>query len=333
MTRRTRDEIQQALADNDGCINAAARAIGACPKTVRKWARTLERDELPTGEESLTDLVERRKRQFCEHDAGLKARELIEIRVNETKPIGILHFGDPHVDDDGTDLAALERHAAIVRDTPGMYGANIGDVTNNWIGRLQRLYSEQSTTAREAWRLAEWFLGLVDWLYIIGGNHDAWSGAGDPLQWILRGCNGPFQYDGVRIALRFPNGREVRVNARHDFKGHSMWNPAHGVSKAAQMGWRDHILICGHKHVSGYNINVHPDPTSGLDMGIISHCIRVASYKVHDRYARQMGLPNQAISPCAVTIIDPNTTTEPGLVHVFWSPEMAAEYLTWLRNR
>lgn len=332
MTRRTREEVAAALAENDGNINATALALGACPKTVRRVARAMEREELPGQYETVTELVQRRKEQFSRYDAGLKAREIIPITVRDTKPIGILHFGDPHVDDDGTDIAALERHASIVRNTEGMYGANIGDTTNNWVGRLQRLYAEQSTTAREAWKLAEWFLGLVDWLYIVGGNHDAWSGAGDPLKWILAGCGGPFEYDGIRLALRFPNGREIRVNARHDFRGHSMWNPAHGVSKAAQMGWRDHILICGHKHVSGYNLNVHPDPTSGLDMGLISHCLRVASYKVHDRYAKQMGLPNQAISPCVVTIIDPQATSEVGLVHVFWCPETAAEYLTWLRK-
>ena len=33
-----------------------------------------------------------------------------------------------------------------------------------------------------------------------------------------------------------------------------MWNTAHGVSKASQMGWKDHILTCGHTHVSGYQV-------------------------------------------------------------------------------
>ena len=78
----------------------------------------------------------------------------------------------------------------------------------------------------------------------------------------------------ARQTPSFPNGKEIRINARHMFKGNSMWNTAHGVAKAAQMGWKDHILTCGHTHVSGYQ--VIKDPASGL----ISHALQVASFKI-----------------------------------------------------
>jgi hypothetical protein len=125
--------------------------------------------------------------------------------------------------------------------------------------------------------------------------------------------------------LQFPVGGEVRVNVRHDFAGGSQWNPAHGSMKAALLGVRDHILVNGHKHVSGYG--VVKDPHSG----IVSHCLQVASYKLFDRYAREKGFRDQHISPCAVTVIDPEAT-EASKVQVFWEPEPAAEYLTWLRK-
>lgn len=330
---RVSPQAAAAAVEQHGGQHSAAAALGVSRKAIRWALGKLERDVLPDKHEPVTELVERRKQQFARYDAALAARRLIPVRVRESGPIGILHFGDPHVDDDGTDIAALERHAALVRNTPGLYGANIGDVTNNWVGRLQRLYGEQSTSAVEAWRLAEWFMGQVEWLYVVGGNHDAWSGAGDPLRYIMQSQGGPFEYDGCRLSLQFPNGREVRVNARHDFKGHSQWNTAHGVSKAAQMGWRDHILVCGHKHVSGYAMNVHPDPTTGIDQGLVSHAIRIASYKRHDRYARELGLPDQSMGPCCVTIIDPAATSELTLVTVMWDPEHAADYLTWMRNR
>jgi hypothetical protein len=41
-----------------------------------------------------------------------------------------------------------------------MYAVCVGDVTNNWVGRLAALYAEQSTTEAEAWKLAEWWLVL-----------------------------------------------------------------------------------------------------------------------------------------------------------------------------
>ena len=68
-----------------------------------------------------------------------------------------------------------------------------------------------------------------------------------------------------------------------------MWNTAHGLSKAIQMGWRDHVLTAGHTHVSGYQ--VLKDPATGL----VSHALRIASYKEIDRYAEQKGLPDQNI--------------------------------------
>lgn len=280
----------------------------------------------PPEEIDVDELLERRKQQFDRKTAHEQARKLIPVDVKIGGPIGILHFGDPHVDDDGTDIRALERHTDLCRRTEGLFAANVGDTTNNWPGRMGRLYGEQSTSAREAWLLAEWFISRCQWIYLIGGNHDCWSGSGDPLIWLSRQGQSMYQTSEARLNLRFPNGEEVRVNARHDFAGHSQYNPAHGSMKAAQFGLRDHILVNGHTHVSGYG--VVKDPAEG----IVCHCVQVASYKIYDRYARDKGFRDQHISPCAVTIIDPDAP-EASKVTLFWEPEAAADYLTFLRNR
>jgi hypothetical protein len=193
---------------------------------------------------------------------------------------------------------------------------------------LARLYGEQSVSAQESWVLVEWLITSTNWLYLIGGNHDLWSGASDPVKWMARQANSLYEHHGARLGLKCPNGREIRVNARHDFKGHSQWNTAHGPSKAAQMGWRDHILACGHTHVSGYQ--VVKDPATGL----ISHALRVASYKTHDRYADEKGLPNQNIFVAPVTIIDPRyADTDPRCITVIFDPEEGADFLTFKRKR
>lgn len=283
--------------------------------------------DLPVEVPSEEELLERRRRDFARKKAAKEARRLIPVRVTMDGPIGIAHMGDPHVDDDGTDIEELERHVALIRDTDGLFGANVGDLQNNWVGRLARLYGQQSTSAAEAWVLVEWLVKAVPWLYLIGGNHDAWSGAGDPLKWIARDNQGVIEYWGARLNLKFPNGREIRVNARHDFAGHSQWNAAHGVGKAVQMGWRDHILTCGHKHTSGL---MHLKcPATGL----LSWAIRVGSYKVFDRYAEEKGLPDQSAFRCPVTVINPQYgDDDPRLISVFLDPEQGADYLTFLRR-
>lgn len=280
-------------------------------------------EELPTAEE----LIARRKTEWGRYSSAKEARRLIDVKIKMEGPIAICHMGDPHVDDPGTDIGLLEEHVNIVKNTSAMYAANIGDMHNNWVGRLARLYGEQSTSQAEAWVLVEWLINSMDYLYLIKGNHDVWSGSSDPLDWMIKNP-GVVESHGARINLIHPNGAETRINARHDFRGHSMWNEVHGPKKAVKMGWRDHILTCGHKHTSG--IGVDKCPATGL----VSHVIRCASYKVWDRYADQLGLPDGNVFPACVTIIDPDEAEDTAKrVTVIMDVENGAEYLTWLRNK
>lgn len=327
--------------EKEGTEAGAARLLGIPRPTFQHRLRTardlglvagkpadFDRDPLPDAEMPVEQLLEWRKQQFEKKHKAERARQLIDVRVKLDGPVGIVHLGDPHVDDNGTDIGLLEKHCKLIRKTPGLLGANVGDLQNNWIGRLARLYAEQSTSAAQAWQLTEWLVNQVDWLYLIKGNHDLWTGSGDPLDWMRRGAHGVTEAWGARLNLKFPNGKQVRVNARHDFAGHSMWNTAHGPSKAAQMGWRDHVLTCGHRHTSGYAIL--KDPASGL----ISHALRVAGYKVYDRYAKDLGLPNQNITPAVVTIIDPrHEDDDPRLVTTINDVEEGAEYLAFKRKK
>jgi len=283
---------------------------------------------LPDDDVPIEELIAQRKRKFQHKREHEEASKLIPIKVKMDGAIGILHFGDPHVDDDGCDIEAIERHTDLVNRTEGLFAANVGDTTNNWCGRLARLYADQTTSAAQAWKIAEWFINRCNWLYMIGGNHDLWSGSGDPLRWIAKQQDALYKSSEARLALRFPNGLEVRVNARHDHSGSSIWNPAHGPMKAALMGTRDHLYVAGHKHESAYS--VLKDAISGITM----HACKVASYKIYDRYAKERGFRDNCLSPCALTTINPALPADhPDLIKAFWDPEEGADYLTYLRRR
>ena len=280
-----------------------------------------EPDDLPIG-----DIIEHRKKQFTQKVKSKQSKKLINIDVGLDGPVGIAHFGDPHVDDDGTDIAQIMHYVTMLKKCEGMYCGNLGDIQNNWVGRLSFLYGQQSMSAKESWRLTEYFVNQIDWMYLVAGNHDVWSGEGDPLEFIMRDHKGVYERWGARMNLRFPNGKEIRINARHTFKGNSIWNTAHGVSRAIQTGWRDHILTCGHIHVSGYQ--VLKDPSSGL----ISHGIQVASFKTLDNYADKLGLDDKNIFNCPVTIIDPRYDDDDNrLITVIFNPQTAVGYLNYLR--
>jgi hypothetical protein len=350
--KATDEQILQALKNAKGIRAAAANALGINERTLLSRMNKMrargysvpestyrqpiaaidhgdyEFTPLPDDDVPIEELIEQRKRKFLHKQEHEEASKLIPIKVKIPGAVGILHFGDPHVDDDGCDIAAIERHTALVNATEGLFAANVGDTTNNWTGRLARLYADQTTSAAQAWKIAEWFIKRCKWLYMIGGNHDLWSGAGDPLRWIAKQQDALYKSSEARIALRFPNGLEVRVNARHDHAGSSIWNPAHGPMKAAIMGTRDHLYVAGHKHESAYS--VLKDPISGITM----HACKVASYKIYDRYAKDRGFRDNSLSPCALTTINPSLPPEhPDLVKVFWEPAEGAEYLRFLRRK
>lgn len=321
-----------------GSISEASRRLGIPRATLDRWVEMYDQGLIPEVKKFNTDplpnellpvesLIKRRKEEFKQYDAAKKARKFIPIRIPIDGPIAISHFGDPHLDDDGTDLERIENEINIINKTEGMYAANIGDTINNWVGRLARLYGDQGTSAKQAWQLFEWFATKTRWLYFLDGNHGAWSGEGDPAKWILRNQGGIHAKMSARLNLVFPNKREVRVNATHKAPGHSMYNPAHGVGKKAKFGWDDHVIIAGHTHESGYIVLSNPRN------GVVSHCIRVASYKIWDRYADEMEFEDHAFFSNAVTIIDPAATSEINLVHVMFDVGEAAEFLKWKRKR
>lgn len=350
--KATDDQILKAVQEANGIRIAAANKLGMNERTLmlrikkmkqkgyvvpestyQPGRQIIEKQDyeftaLPDDDVPIEELIEQRKRKFLHKREHEEASKLIPIKVKLGGAIGLLHFGDPHVDDDGCDIEAIERHTALVNKTEGLFACNVGDTTNNWCGRLARLYADQSTSAAQAWKIAEWFVGRCDWLYMIAGNHDLWSGSGDPLKWIAKQQNALYKSSEARIALRFPNGAEVRVNARHDHSGSSIWNPAHGPMKAAIMGTRDHIYVAGHKHESAYS--VLKDAITGITM----HAVKVASYKVYDRYAKDRGFRDNALSPCVLTTINPALPPDhPDLVKVWWDPQEGADYLTYLRRR
>lgn|GEM_PF-3648697 len=183
----------------------------------------------PSPELTAEEIIEYRMRKFERKRSYEVARQLINVDVPITGPYGILHFGDPHVDDDGTDLRKLKHDIKTVKDTPGLFAANIGDTRNNWVGRLSRLYGEQGVSAKEALILANWFLRELKgkWIYLIGGNHDCLTPSSECLT-----ARGWVNYQDIRD--------DDQVLSIDRETGKSVWSPILGRIE------RDHDgeLVC-----------------------------------------------------------------------------------------
>lgn len=329
------DEIHRCLTavKAHGSVTEAAKALGISRTTLQaRVGRKTDELVVPapeSGEVSVEDILAYKRKVFSQKKRAAVQGAVLKVPIRGDEPWAIWHFGDPHLDDDGCDIDTLERHIEIVLSTPRLWCANVGDTTNNWVGRLARLYAHQVTTDSQAWKLAEWFIGKLRgrWSYIVGGNHDSWSGASDPLIWISKQANAVYQSSEVIAQLAWAKDRHIEVNCRHDFAGHSQWNPAHGPTKALLLGLRSHIAIAGHKHSSGYGVIKSPDT------GRTCHAVRVASYKYFDRYARDHGFRDQTLSPGCMTVVNTHLPDDhPDLVKVFWDCAEGARYLRFLQG-
>lgn len=284
-------------------------------------------DGEPTAEEMIATLAERHRRRQDHHEAA----KLRQVRVHLGGPIGIGFFGDPHVDDGGCAWGDLESDVRICRDTEGMLAVDVGDNSNNWVGRLMRLYADQEITPKQSLKLIEWLMTSLPWLLWEDGNHDTWNTEkGDPTEVMHRLLKrvGLMNSGGTRMQLNLPAGVSFTMHVRHDFPGGSQFNPAHALVRETLFGYRDHILACGHRHSSGYIPVWHNDPRR------LCHGLRLGTYKDFDKYAKDKGFQESNWARSMATVIDPDFAHDPvRYIRAFFSLEEAAEYLTWRREK
>lgn len=295
-------------------------------RPIDKVYETFEFPEPPPEAQPLpiSDLIQERVKKFERKRKIKKHKHDLTIKVNSNLPIALALVGDPHLDNDGTDIKRVFEDAHIIRDTDGMFGMNIGDNLDLWPGRLARLYAKTSVTTDDGWRILEEYLDTIPWLAFVMGNHDHFANPHNPFKFITQGKVPVFEPYDVRIKLVFPNGAEFPIWMRHDFAGHSQWNSTHAMAKKHLMGAMFKLYISGHKH------NYADQGIYNGNTGIFAHCIRADSYKVFDDYSDQGNYDPSANICCPTVIIDPEAPVR--MSSLFESPAQAAPILKSFRE-
>jgi transposase-like protein len=310
-----------------GSVQRLARELKAEP--MPEPSRPYIAPHLPSSEEPLADLIRRRRETASRVIEADDARKLIPIKLTMPGPIGLFCMGDPHLDNDGCDFPRLEADLMSIAGEPRVLALSIGDVTDNWTGRLERLYAASSVKAADGWRLAEWLFSYpgINWLGSVAGNHDKWSGHRDPLKWITKARVALHEDDVLRLALNHPNGQSTRIHARHDFKGSSIYSDMHGLKRESLMGWRDHLLVAGHRHLGEDGAFINPD-------GFVTQLLRLCGYKRADSYAVAGQFKAKPMHPSALVIINPDRAeAERGRVWVAPSVEEGVDWLNFQSRR
>jgi len=300
-------------------VNALARKDSLKPITLPEFPE----DDLP-----VRDLIEINKKRFVKREAHATARKWFPIKVNVAGPIGVSFFGDPHVDNNGCNWPLLDHHCDLHRKNDALFAVNIGDTTDNWMGRLLRLAAKSDTSQSSARKLAKWLLldSGVTWLANLFGNHDDWNDGAAILE-AMAGHVVPMHDWQAQFRLVFPKGRECRVWAAHNFAGHSMWNTLHGPQKAAHTKDAADIYAAGHTH----NWAVHQEESASK--GFVYWLIRSRGYKFIDDHAEKLGHAGQQEGAAITAIIDPEAKSMAGFVQCFADMDEAVDYLRFRRKR
>jgi hypothetical protein len=276
------------------------------------------------------EIVAARKAEYARVKASGPLVSGNVIHLPDDGPFMLVALGDPHLDNPGTDLELWERWIGVLDRSKHRTGILMGDLLDNWVKPLAHLYSTAETPAPEGWLLLEHYLDEVG-SHIdicVQGNHDLWSGHSDVAGMLLDRYGILQRGNSIRVAYRNRFGREITVNCRHSWPGRSQWNEAHGIRKAARLGIRDTILLGGHTHVTGHGVEKCPMT------GRLTFCHQTASFKLQDDYADTLGLMDRHVSPGVALVVDPRRSDDdPELVHHFYDPEPASEYLAFLRRK
>ena len=185
--------------------------------------------------------------------------------------------GDPHL---GTscNIPLLRRDVEIMATTPGIGCVNIGDTTNNWGGRLIQLYAEEDISRSTERKLAQWFLkeAEIPWLVWLHGNHDTMHSEFSTYLKAINVRQVPMIDWSAQFKLVFPSAT-VRVDASHNHKGTSIYNPLHGQKRASLWGEDADIFVAGHHHTWA----LAQEENAG---GQVVNMARARGYKWHDEF-------------------------------------------------
>jgi hypothetical protein len=291
---------------------------------------TFSDDDIPVEE-----LIDNLEKRVVKKMAREREERWYPIMMPDDLPFANVIFGDPHM---GThcNWPQLRADVNTVAITPGMYGTNIGDLTDNWplSGRLSRLWATNDMSTSTEWKLIKWFTqdaGIV-WIAYVLGNHDHFSpGAYEKFSEICRNLV-PVTDNEAKFILRTPNGSAFPHWVRHDFPGHSQFNTLHSLMRflreKADVSRGTQILgVEGHKH----NWAIHEEEVQ--HKGYFFTCARARGYKVADDYAVGLGYDNQEFGASIVYIMNPQAKSLAQATSIWKDVESGAEYLTWLRAK
>ena len=324
--RITWTEAEKALGLARLAFRGKARAYKArFPDEFKRPAPQLTRSDGVTPGMEMPDPGETFERACYEFE---RTQTLVRLRNQQRLafdygPIALVNTADWHLGGQGVDYPRLDRELRIIADTPGMFAIGAGDLVNQMlVGNLVWARLNDRLTIRDEWVLLLRQVGIIapKLLAVVMGNHGNWVEELTGISFLereLRALKPSVIYDRHDAVIQIQVGDwEIPLRVRHKWQGSSIYNPTHGIERAAK--W-DHNFVIGmgaHTHVSGLTREFNIDGITGIAM-------MAGSYKRTDEYARKGGYPYPNNSTSVAVVIDERNRSLTG----FGNLQTCADYM------
>ena len=106
-------------------LNAAKERVEGYEPTYGEPVQGFSTPFLPTDKMPTDELIEHMTSRYNKRRNAKDARDPIPIRMSDDEPVGLMFFGDPHLDSPQCDWLELRRCAAICESTEGMRGVSL----------------------------------------------------------------------------------------------------------------------------------------------------------------------------------------------------------------
>lgn len=212
----------------------------------------------------------------------------VEIKVDTSRPFGVVFMSDWHIGSLGTDHEALLRDIDVINSCDQLVAYVGGDPTDNFIGDKLAHAGRDTQLVNPAvqWKMFRYAIELLQpSLLAVGrGNHDLWSQreAGiDGVAMALRGI--PVLHTAEDTYIDLTVGEQTYVIYRkHRPIGSSRNNRTAGVKRSYDLGKRlFDVGVTEHHHESAMSVEMRH--------GYYRWFITTGSYKIADAHAREWG--------------------------------------------
>lgn len=252
----------------------------------------------------------------------------VNIRINTKQWIGIAFQGDLHIGNMATDYKTMLMHRDIIARTENLYVCLNGDYCDNYIpsshvaGMFEALFppAVQKNLAKDyIEKLKKKVLALVS------GCHDLWGMKAadfDLTEYLAKHGEAAYLGNGGVVNL-IVGKQEYKIMMRHKYRFNSADNPTSTVKKMFEKSGGFDVGVVSHHHVAAIEECIK----EGLDGSLKRLFIRAGTYKIHDRFGKQIGFSEGDIS-VPVVLFNPYKRDIRG----FQNLEEGIDYLQYLNR-